>query len=56
MADAVTWVAILASLAMGLAGACLFIVVVKKDYLRDFEDAKGGVSVAHPDADRAVAP
>lgn len=40
MVDAVTWVAILASIAMGLAGACLFIFVVKKDYLRDFEDAK----------------
>ena len=40
MGDEVTWVAILASLAMGIAGACLFIFAVKKDYLRDFEDAK----------------
>jgi hypothetical protein len=36
----VTWVAILASLCMGLGGACIFIFAVKKDYFRDFEDAK----------------
>jgi len=35
-----TWVSILASLAMGLAAACIFIFAVKKDYFRDIEDAK----------------
>ena len=35
-----TWVAILASLCMGLGGACVFVFAVKKDYFRDFEDAK----------------
>jgi hypothetical protein len=35
-----TWVAIMASLAMGLAAACIFIFAVKKDYFRDIEDAK----------------
>ena len=25
---------------MGLSGVCLFIFAVKKDYFRDFEDAK----------------
>jgi hypothetical protein len=35
-----TWLAIVASLAMGLAGACLFVFAVKKDYFKNFEDAK----------------
>jgi cbb3-type cytochrome oxidase maturation protein len=35
-----TWIAIVASLAMGLAGACVFIWAVKKDYFRNIEDAK----------------
>jgi len=35
-----TWVALAASVAMGLAGACVFIVAVKKDYLRNLEDVK----------------
>ena len=35
-----TWIAILASLAMGLAGVCVFIWAVKKHYFRDIEDAK----------------
>jgi len=35
-----TWIAILASLAMALAAACIFIFAVKKDYFRDIEDAK----------------
>jgi len=35
-----TWVSILASLAMGLAAACIFIFAVKKDYFRDIEDTK----------------
>lgn len=35
-----TWVALAASLMMGLGGACLFVWAVKKDYFRDFEEAK----------------
>ena len=35
-----TWVAILASVAMGLAAVCIFIFAVKKDYFRNIEDAK----------------
>jgi hypothetical protein len=35
-----TWVAILASLAMALAKACVFIFVVKRDYFRDIEETK----------------
>jgi hypothetical protein len=35
-----TWVALAASLAMGLAAACVFIFAVKKDYFRNIEDAK----------------
>jgi hypothetical protein len=35
-----TWVAIAAAIIMGLSGVCLFIFAVKKDYFRDFEDAK----------------
>ena len=35
-----TWVAIAASLLMGLGAACLFIYAVKRDYFRNIEDAK----------------
>lgn len=35
-----TWVAIAASIAMGLGAACIFIFAVKRDYFRDLEDAK----------------
>lgn len=35
-----TWVALAASLMMGLAGACLFVWAVKKDYFRDLEEAR----------------
>lgn len=35
-----TWLAIAASILMGLAGACMFIFAVKKDYFRNLEDAK----------------
>ncbi len=35
-----TWVALAASLMMGLGGACLFIFAVKRDYFRNFEDVK----------------
>lgn len=35
-----TWVAVLASLVMGLAAVCVFIFAVKKDYFRNIEDTK----------------
>ena len=35
-----TWVAVAASLLMGLAAACMFIFAVKKDYFRNIEDTK----------------
>lgn len=35
-----TWLAILASLAMGIGTACVFIYAVKGDYFQDLEDAK----------------
>jgi hypothetical protein len=35
-----TWVAVLASLAMALATACVFIFAVKRDYFRDIEETK----------------
>jgi len=35
-----TWVALLASVTMGLAAVCVFIFAVKKDYFRNIEDAK----------------
>ena len=35
-----TWIAIIASLLMGLGAACVFIFAVKKDYFRNIEDAK----------------
>jgi hypothetical protein len=35
-----TWLAIAASLMMGLGAASFFIYAVKKDFFRDLEDAK----------------
>jgi hypothetical protein len=35
-----TWVALAASISMGLAGVCLFIYAVKKDYFRNIEETK----------------
>ena len=35
-----TWIAIVASLCMGLAAVCIFIFAVKKDYFHNIEDAK----------------
>ena len=35
-----TWLALAASLAMGLTAVCIFIFAVKKDYFRDIEEAK----------------
>ena len=36
----VTWIAILASLCMGIGAALIFVFAVKRDYFRDLEDAK----------------
>jgi nitrogen fixation-related uncharacterized protein len=35
-----TWLALIASLMMGLGAACVFVFAVKNDYFRDLEDAK----------------
>ena len=35
-----TWIAVVASLLMAAAAACVFIFAVKKDYFRNIEDAK----------------
>ena len=36
----ITWIAILASVSMGIGAALIFIFAVKKNYFRDVEDAK----------------
>ncbi len=36
----VTWIAILASLCMGIGAVLVFVFAVKKDYFRNVEDAK----------------
>ena len=35
-----TWIALAASLMMGLGAACIFVFAVKRDYFRNMEDAK----------------
>lgn len=35
-----TWLTILASLALGLGAVCIFIFAVQKDYFHNLEDAK----------------
>lgn len=35
-----TWIALAASLMMGLGAACLFVFAVKKDYFRNLEETK----------------
>lgn len=35
-----TWVAIVASLAMALATACIFVFAVKQDYFHNIEETK----------------
>jgi hypothetical protein len=35
-----TWIAIIASLLMGLGALLLFVFAVKRDYFRNFEEAK----------------
>ncbi len=37
---AFTWIAIIASLLMGIGALLIFIFAVKQDYFRDLEDAK----------------
>ena len=37
---AVTWLAIIASVCMGIGGVLIFVFAVKKNYFRDLEDAK----------------
>ena len=46
---ALTWVAIAASLAMGLGAAFLFVFAVKRDWFRDIEEAKYQVFWSDPD-------
>jgi len=36
----IVWIAILSSVAMGLAGACVFVFGVKRNYFTNVEDAK----------------
>ncbi|MFY9644233.1 MAG: hypothetical protein WAK29_03590 [Terriglobales bacterium] len=36
----VTWLAIIASLCMGIGAALIFVFAVKKNYFRDLEDTK----------------
>jgi len=36
----VTWIAILASLCMGIGAGLVFVFAVKRNYFRDLEDAK----------------
>jgi hypothetical protein len=40
MGTELTWVAIAASLLMGLGAAMVFVFAVTRDYFRDIEDAK----------------
>jgi hypothetical protein len=35
-----TWVAVLASVFMGLGAVCIFVFAVKRDYFHNIEDAK----------------
>jgi hypothetical protein len=35
-----TWIAIVASLLMGVGAACVFVFSVKRDYFRDIEETK----------------
>ncbi len=55
----VTWIAILASLCMGIGAALVFVFAVKKNYFKNLEDAKYHVFwseienlVDSPDANR----
>ena len=35
-----TWIAIVASLLMGIGAACIFVFSVKRDYFQDLEETK----------------
>ena len=35
-----TWIAVIASVCMGLAAVCVFVFAVKKDYFHNIEDVK----------------
>jgi hypothetical protein len=35
-----TWVAVAASIVMGLGAVCVFVFAVKRDYFQNIEDAK----------------
>jgi len=37
---AVTWIAIIASVCMGIGAVLIFVFAVKRNYFRDLEDAK----------------
>ncbi|HWC01003.1 MAG TPA: hypothetical protein VG672_30055 [Bryobacteraceae bacterium] len=47
-----TWVALAASLMMGLGAACVFVFAVRRDYFKDIEDAK--YQVFWPDLEELV--
>jgi hypothetical protein len=40
MSMSLTWIAIIASLLMGVGALLIFILAVKKDYFRDLEETK----------------
>ena len=52
MSPAFVWLAVAASIVMGLGGACLFVFAVKKGYFQDFENAK--YQVFWPDLEELV--
>lgn len=44
-----TWIAVIASVCMGLAAVCVFVFAVKKDYFHNIEDAKYQVFWSDPE-------
>jgi len=52
MGAEITYLAVAASILMGLGGACLFIFAVKKDYFHNLEEAK--YHVFWPDIEELV--
>jgi hypothetical protein len=51
-----TWIAVIASVCMGLAAVCVFVFAVKKDYFHNIEDAKYQVFWSDPEAPRGATP
>jgi hypothetical protein len=51
MGTEITWVAIAASLAMALAGACIFAFAVLRDHFKNLEDTKYQVFWSDHDGD-----